>query len=497
MIRVVSVENMRKSDRNTIETKISSRELMYKAGKGAFEAVNWSGRVLVVCGSGNNGGDGYVIASLLKENGFSVELLLLEEKFSPDGRYYFDKCKSQNVQHSVYNSQELTGYHIIVDCIFGTGFKGEVTGRAYEVIEKINKSGAYVVSIDINSGLNGDNGLSSACVKSDLTVSIGSYKSGHFLNMAKDYISSLINIDIGIDIIEKPYLLLEDEDARLFLGERKSYSNKGTYGYVTLIGGSTEYSGAIKLASLASSAMRSGAGVCRLAVPKSICQGVMPYILESTLYPLSEKDGAIKFDENEIQGALNGVKSVAIGMGLGQRGENEKILRYILEKYNVPVVIDADGLNTLATMDQSILVNSKCKIILTPHIKEFERLLKIPMKEINENPIKYACDYARETGVILLLKGSTTIITDGNNVILSNTGCAGMATGGSGDVLSGIISALCASNEDMLMSASVGAYINGRAGEIAMREIGEISMVASDTAGSIGKAIFKITNPNG
>ena len=136
-------------------------------------------------------------------------------------------------------------------------------------------------------------------------------------------------------------------------------------------------------------------------------------------------------------------------------------------------------------------------VSISSHIKEFERLLKIPMKEINENPIKYACDYARKTGVILLLKGSTTIITDGNNVILSNTGCAGMATGGSGDVLSGIISALCASNEDMLMSASVGAYINGRAGEIAMREIGEISMVASDTAGSIGKAIFKITNPNG
>jgi len=493
MIRVASVENMRVSDKNTIETKTPSQELMYKAGKGIFDCVNWHGKILIACGVGNNAGDGYVVASLLKENGFCVDILLLDERFSEDGQYYFDKAKEQNVAWSVYNSEKITGYDIILDCIFGTGFKGEITGKARDLIEAINSSGAYVVSADINSGLNGDNGLGSVSVKSDLTVSIGSPKSGHYLNMAKDKIGKLVNVDIGIDLIKKPYLLLEAEDVKSFLGVRSNFSHKGTYGYVTLIGGCTEYGGAIKLANLSASAMRSGAGVVKLAVPKSVCQGVMPYLLESTLYPLSEYDGAVKFDENEIQGALNGVKSVAVGMGLGQRGENEKIIAFVLNNYSLPVVIDADGLNTLAQMDGSILRKTKCKVVLTPHLKELERLCGVPIAEIQENPIEYAKDYAKRMGVILLLKGTCTIVTNGEEVFLINKGCPGMATAGSGDVLSGILASLCAAYSDTMMAVAVGAYINGLAGEMAQDEQGAISMIASDTAKSVGKAIKKIT----
>ncbi len=493
MIRVASVENMRVSDKNTIETKTPSQELMYKAGKGIFDCVNWHGKILIACGVGNNAGDGYVVASLLKENGFSVDILLLDERFSEDGQYYFDKAKEQNVAWSVYNSEKITGYDIILDCIFGTGFKGEVTGKARDLIEAINSSGAYVVSADINSGLNGDNGLGDTSVKSDLTISIGSPKSGHYLNMAKDKIGKLVNVDIGIDLIKKPYLLLEAEDVKSFLGVRSNFSHKGTYGYVTLIGGCTEYGGAIKLANLSASAMRSGAGVVKLAVPKSVCQGVMPYLLESTLCPLSEYDGAVKFDENEIQGALNGVKSVAVGMGLGQRGENEKIIAFVLNNYNLPVVIDADGLNTLAQMDGSILRKTKCKVVLTPHLKELERLCGVPIAEIQENPIEYAKDYAKRMGVILLLKGTCTIVTNGEEVFLINKGCPGMATAGSGDVLSGILASLCAAYSDTMMAVADGAYVNGLAGEMAQDEQGAISMIASDTAKSVGKAIKKIT----
>lgn len=493
MIRVASVENMRVSDKNTIETKTPSQELMYKAGKGIFDCVNWHGKILIACGVGNNAGDGYVVASLLKENGFYVDILLLDERFSEDGQYYFDKAKEQNVAWSVYNSEKITGYDIILDCIFGTGFKGEITGKARDLIEAINSSRAYVVSADINSGLNGDNGLGDTSVKSDLTISIGSPKSGHYLNMAKDKIGKLVNVDIGIDLIKKPYLLLEAEDVKSFLGVRSNFSHKGTYGYVTLIGGCTEYGGAIKLANLSASAMRSGAGVVKLAVPKSVCQGVMPYLLESTLYPLSEYDGAVKFDENEIQGALNGVKSVAVGMGLGQRGENEKIIAFVLNNYSLPVVIDADGLNTLAQMDGSILRKTKCKVVLTPHLKELERLCGVPIAEIQENPIEYAKDYAKRMGVILLLKGTCTIVTNGEEVFLINKGCPGMATAGSGDVLSGILASLCAAYSDTMMAVAVGAYVNGLAGEMAQDEQGAISMIASDTAKSVGKAIKKIT----
>ena len=493
MIKVASVENMRISDKNTIETKTPSRELMYKAGKGIFDCVNWHGKILIVCGVGNNAGDGYVVASLLKENGFSVDILLLDERFSEDGQYYFDKAKEQNVAWSVYNSEKITGYDIILDCIFGTGFKGEATGKARELIEGINSSGAYVVAADINSGLNGDNGLGEISVKSDLTVSIGSPKSGHYLNMAKDKIGKLVNVDIGIDLIKKPFLLLESQDVKSFFGNRVNFSHKGTYGYVTLIGGCTEYGGAIKLSNLSASAMRSGAGVVKLAVPKSLCQGIMPYLLESTLYPLSDYDGAIKFDEKEIQGALNGVKSVAIGMGLGQRGENEKIIEYVLRNYSLPVIIDADGLNTLARMDSEVLRKTKCKVVLTPHLKEFERLCGVPIAEIQKNPIEHAKEYAKRMGVILLLKGTCTIVTNGDEVFLINKGCPGMATAGSGDVLSGVLASLCASYSDTLMAVAVGTYVNGLAGEMAQDEYGAISMIASDTSRSIGKAIKKIT----
>ncbi len=495
MKEVVSVSNMRKSDKYTIENKTSSLKLMYEAGKKVFESTFWHGKTVIACGHGNNAGDGYVLAVLLKENNFDVELLLLDERFSKDGKYYFDIATEKKVPWSVYNSSKgnaFEGCDIIVDCIFGTGFKGSVEGKAKEVIELINQSTAYIVSVDINSGLDGDSGLGNISVKSDLTVSIGSIKSGHILNQAKDKIGQLINVDIGIDIIDPAFWLIEENDVRAFLGKRQSYSHKGTYGYVTLIGGSSEYSGAIKLANLSASAMRSGAGVVRLAVPKSISCSVSPYLLESTLYMLDDIDGAIKFDEAALSGAIKGVKSVAIGMGLGQRGDNEKALKYLLENCKVPLIIDADGINSLAKMDSSLIKNSACQVVLTPHLKEFERLCSVSIEKIQKNPIEYAKNYARQSGAVLLLKGNSTIVTDGEKVILVNTGCAGMASAGRGDVLSGIVAPLCASYDDGLMATAVGAYINGVAGEMAKDELCEISMVASDTAKNVGKAISKI-----
>ena len=489
MIRVTSVENMRLSDQRTIETKTPSKDLMYQAGKGIFGCVEWQGKTLIVCGTGNNAGDGYVVSTLLKEQGKEVELMLLEERFSPDGKYYFDKAKEAGVPHSVYRGQDLAGYGTVLDCIFGTGFKGNVTGVAREVIEKINKSGAYVVSCDINSGLNGDSGMGELCVKSDLTVSIGDYKTGHFLNMAKDKIGALVNIDIGIDLIDEPYVLLEDADARGFFGKRENFSNKGTYGYMTLLGGCTEYAGAVKLANMAGCAMRAGAGVVKLAVPRSIVESVSPYLLESTLYPLSDSDGAVKFVESEIDGALGGVKAAGMGMGLGQRGDNAQILEHVLRNYNIPLVIDADGLNTLSKMDLDLVKNSACSVIVTPHPKELERLSGVSVQDILGDPVGVARDFAKKAGCVVLLKGTTTVITDGKEVLLSNRGCPGMATAGSGDVLTGIITALCASHpNEPLMCAAVGAYINGKAGEIAKTQFGEISMVASDTA----RAIFTL-----
>ena len=223
MQRAVSVETMRNSDAWTIANLVPSKELMRRAGEGIYKSVSWKAPVAVVCGSGNNAGDGYVVADLLHKDGIDCTIILLSEKFSEDGKYFYDICMKDGVRSVLFDklnggarpatSEEsnggtgpdtfdgrLSGYATVLDCILGTGFSGDVRGKAKDAIEAINSSGAYVVSADINSGLNGDTGMGITFVRSDLTVSIGDYKLGHFKGMAKEAVKDKVNVDIGIMI---------------------------------------------------------------------------------------------------------------------------------------------------------------------------------------------------------------------------------------------------------------------------------------------------------
>ena len=493
---IVSCENMRKSDANTIATSVSSTELMWRAANGIYESVDWHGKVGIVCGSGNNAGDGYALALILNQNNIDCEIVLTTDKRSLDGEYYYQKCRDVSIKSCFYGEKPLSEYDMIVDCILGTGFKGELKEEVKTVINEINQSGAYVVSADINSGLNGDSGMCDIAVKSDITISIGTLKIGHFLGCAKDLIGEVKNVDIGIEIVDKPYHLIEAEDLKKVFPKRDNFSNKGTYGYTTLIGGCAEYSGAIKLANLALCALKAGAGVSKLATARSISESVMPYLLESTLYRLDDNDGAIVFNAEQIDEALKGVRSLAIGMGIGAKADAYKIISYVFENYEIPVIIDADGLNALARGDLNILKTTKCTVILTPHLKEFERLSSQKIADVLQNPCDAAMKFAREYGVILLLKGSSTIVTDGEELYIIRQGCPGMATAGSGDVLSGILAGICAQNpkkEAQLLNTCAGAFVNGLAGELAEGENGSISMLSSDTVSKIPEAIKQIT----
>lgn len=211
---------------------------------------------------------------------------------------------------------------------------------------------------------------------------------------------------------------IEAKDLQNIFKPRFSDTNKGDYGYIGIMGGSLEYSGAVKLANLSASAMRAGCGVARLIVPKGISKIVAPYLLEQTMFTIEDKDCKMQFLKEQIDKSLNKLKALAIGMGWGENKEYEKILEYILNKYSMPVVIDADGLNTLARMNMDILKSTKCEVILTPHLKEFERLSKIKIEDIKRNEINIAKDFAKKYNVILLLKGPTTVITDGQTVYL-------------------------------------------------------------------------------
>ena len=286
---------------------------------------------------------------------------------------------------------------------------------------------------------------------------------------------------------------IESSDIKEIFKTRDSESNKGDFGYVGILGGCENYSGAIKLANMSATTLRAGCGVVRLIIPKSIENFVAPYLLEQTMFTLdSNKDGNMIFDESKIKEALNKLKALAIGMGWGTGEDNEKILTYILENYEMPLVIDADGINCLSKMNLKILKNYKGKIILTPHLKEFERISKVNIEDVKLNPIKYAKQFAKEYNVIVLLKGHITTITDGENVYLVKKGCPGMATAGSGDVLSGILVGILGYNKPNILTIAAGAYLAGLAGEIAQEKYTDISMKSSDTIESIPDAIKAI-----
>ena len=285
---------------------------------------------------------------------------------------------------------------------------------------------------------------------------------------------------------------IEAKDIKEKLKERPSDVNKGDFGYVGIMGGCLEYSGAVKLANLSASAMRAGCGVVRLIIPKGIAKIVAPYLLEQTIFQMDDKDNKMVFSEEKLKEGLSKIKALAVGMGWGQSEEYEKILEYLLQNYNIPIIIDADGLNTISKMNMNILKNTKCKVILTPHLKEFERLSGIKVESIKQNEINIAKEFAKKYNVILLLKGSTTIITDGEEIYLVKRGCSGMATAGSGDVLSGILVGLLGYNNPDLLTVATGAYLNGVAGEIAQEKYTDVSMIASDTVKCIPEAIEKI-----
>lgn len=293
--------------------------------------------------------------------------------------------------------------------------------------------------------------------------------------------------------IEENIYNLEKIDIKEIFNERSPESNKGDFGYVGILGGCTNYSGAIKLSNMSATALRSGCGVIRVIIPKGIENFVAPYLLEQTIYTIdSNENGEMIFNEKEIRESLNKLKALAIGMGWGNGNDNEKIIKYIIENYDIPLVIDADGINSLSKMDLNILKNAKGKIILTPHLKEFERLSKINIEEIKQNSIKYAKEFAKKYNLIVLLKGHITIVTDGKNTYLVEKGCPGMATAGSGDVLSGILVGLLGYNKPDILTVAAGAYLAGLAGELAQEKYTDISMKSSDTIEYIPEAIKQI-----
>ena len=286
--------------------------------------------------------------------------------------------------------------------------------------------------------------------------------------------------------IDKNTYEIVSSDVKFLLKERDIDSNKGDFGKAGIYGGSVEYSGALKLSYLSLSSLRSGCGISRVLVKKEVLPLLGPNILEQTLSILPD------YDDNfydKLKDYIKDLDSLAFGMGIGNDEHLEEVLEFIIKNYTGNLIIDADGLNTLSKMDLNVLKERTCSILLTPHLKEFSRLINKSLDEIKKDSLNLVKEFASTYEITVLLKGHTTIITTGNTTYLVKTGCAGMATAGSGDVLSGILAGLLAYLDFNLLSISTGIVINGIAGCLAEEDNTDISMIASDTINNIGNAI--------
>jgi NAD(P)H-hydrate epimerase len=444
-------------------------------------------KILVVCGGGNNGGDGFVIARVLSESGYHARVLCLAEKFSADCTAMKEKFTGE-----ILNKIPAEKFDVIVDCIFGTGLSREVGGKELDLIRYINTGEGYVFSADIPSGLNGDNGLvMGECVQADETITVQAAKNGLFLNDGADKSGKITVVDIGITLPSpKEYALISEEAdiARIF-PRRKRNSHKGTYGKVSILAGSVAYSGAPLLSAYA--ALRTGAGYTELCVPEKLFSAFMGRYPEAILTCM-KGENSLEYDEEKLFKLLKS-DCIALGMGCGISSELYKIIGYLLEHYTGILLLDADGLNTISKYGVGVLKGKKCDVLITPHIKEFSRLSGLSVGEITKDPIEKAKAFAEEYAVTVLLKSSVSVVTDGKSVYLNTRGCAALAKGGSGDVLSGIISSLCAQGNSAINGAMAGSYLLGSAAELCAKEKGEYSVLARDVIEKIPNVILGVT----
>ena len=478
MERILTVKEMRESDEYTIERLgVPSEVLIERAGTAVADEIKKrfpGGRVLVCVGRGNNGKDGLVTARILSAiHGFTVSV------FNAEVAFYriFDKK-----------------FDIIVDCLFGTGLNREVTGRYKTAIEKINGAGAFVVACDIPSGISGDTGkVMGVAVRADLTVAIQEYKTGHFFNDGPDYCGRTVARDIGISVwTENCAQRLNDKDVAAFFPQMKRNRHKGTGGKVAVIGGSKSYSGSIDLSASALTALKTGAGYSAAVIPELLFPIIAGKHPECLIKTLPDDGNAMVFDGEKLSELLD-YGSLAFGVGVTVTEDTYKILCYLLKNYKGNLLIDADGLNALSEYGKQPLKDKACKVVLTPHVGEFSRLTGLSKEEITDDPVGCAKAFAAEYGVTVLLKSAVSVITDGSKTVVNVTGDAGMAKGGSGDVLTGLIAGLLLRDEEPFLSVSVGAYLFGKTGERAAKKLNSWTVTATDLIAALPETVNDIT----
>ncbi len=492
MKRILSASETQQVDAYTINTiGIPGAVLMERAALAVTEAVcayvgvkEETGRfneILVAVGTGNNGGDGIAAARQLRQRGYAAALYLVGDPEKGSEEFCRQLAIARRLAIPEVSCLE-DRYAVVVDGIFGTGLSRKIEGIYAHAVEQLNRLHSYRIAIDIPSGVNATTGqIMGTAFRADRTVTFGFHKIGQLLYPGAEYCGQVECADIGFpaqaaERLEDSLVLYEREDLSR-LPARMPRSNKGTYGKALLITGKKNMAGAACLS--AEAAYRTGCGLAELVTAEEnrcIVQQVVP---EAILRTYRNTDEAKEAAEACVETA----SSVVIGPGIGTSGTARQLLASVLSRARVPVVIDADGLNVLAETAQfrEWMDVRACPVIVTPHLKEMSRLCEKPVSEIQNHLLEVAKAYAREYNVIVVLKDAHTVVAEpGGRAYLNVSGNSGMATGGTGDVLAGIIGGFLAQGMDGYEAAKLGVYVHGLAGDAAAEAKGSRGMIAGD-----------------
>ena len=501
-MKVFTVEGMRELDRRAIdEFGLSQEILMENAGQAVYEVAKTEfgitgKRFTVLCGGGNNGGDGLVVARKLNSVGAEVRVCLLSDEDSLRGVV---RRNCDAVVRAGIPLQQLNGGDelylgrqgdVIIDAIFGTGLSREPEGVYKAVIERVNASGSPVLSVDIPSGVNGDTGeVASVAVRATCTVTFGAPKQGNVLPPGRELSGRLY-----VSRISFPPSLYGGAASVVVnhlspLPPRPDECHKGDFGDVLFISGARAYMGAPVFTSM--SFMKAGGGYARLATPSSIAPLLAMRASEVVMAPLLETaDGSIALSNlDDLRLLSEKADMVVVGSGVSLNTETQELVRQLVYQVTVPVLIDGDGLTAVAE-DVATVSGRKAPTVLTPHVGEMARLLGSSVGEVAKDRIGAVREAARRFGAVVLLKGSSSLVADPEGLVSVNlSGNPGMATAGSGDVLAGTIAAVHGLGLGMKEAVEVGAFVHGLAGDLAAEAKGQDGMIASDIMEYLAPAI--------
>lgn len=510
MPRVVTAAEMAAIDRYTIDTLgLPGRVLMENAGRAVFDILRArfqplaGKRAAVFCGKGNNGGDGFVIARLLNEAGVGCDTFFLGNKseLPEDARAnYLLLERLGYVIHAVHAEKplpELSHYDFLIDALLGTGVRGALQGSLAELVQHLNHCRRPLLAVDLPTGMNADTGaVAGPCIRAQTTVTFGARKQGLLFSPGREHVGELHVVDIGFpaiayEIAAGQTYLLPRECMSQCLPERANDVFKNRVGQILVIAGSRGFGGAARLT--ATAALRAGAGLVVLAAPESLLPAIEAATAEVIKLPLPEHEGAIASSAIDLlDERLAWANVVALGPGLGTSAAAKELVRHVLRTFTGIVVLDADGINVLAS-ELELLRESVSRIILTPHPGELQRLLRSAPELMAATPVETARRVAKELGHVLVLKGAPSVIgLPSQDVLINSTGNAGMATAGSGDVLTGLIAGLAGQGLAPAKAASLGVYLHGLAGDLARNQRGMWSMLASDILHQVPQAFLQI-----